>query len=58
MERGLTTLVILVATTIFVFVFLLHFISKKAEKVSFLDKFSLFALVTTVIYFLYQMFWR
>lgn len=49
--------VILATTIIFCFCMLLHFINKKVAKLSLLDKFSIFALVTTVVYFVYQM-WR
>lgn len=55
MARELT---ILAATIIFCFCMLLHFINKKTQRLTFLDKFSIFALVTTVVYFVYQMWLR
>lgn len=58
MARELTILAVLAATIIFCFCVLLHFINKKEERLSLLDKFSLFSLVTTVIYFAYQIWWR
>lgn len=55
MEREI---VILAANSIFCSCILLHFIGKKYERLSMLDKFSIFALVTTVIYFAYQIWGR
>ncbi len=55
MARELT---ILTVNSIFCFCVLLHFINKKTQRLTLLDKFSILALVTTVVYFAYQMWLR
>lgn len=61
MARELILLIILAGNSIFCSCILLYFIGKKLEedeRLSSLDKFSIFALVTTVMYFAYQIWFR